>query len=398
MRRDIGNEVIAAIAVVSVLAFALIFGIVLSLTGAPQDGVETTEPVNMEGAETVVTDDAPTETRTLIVILPSPTPSATATVTDTPAPTRDFESEINAISTQVAAALTATVDEDPTNNSEPTATETATIPQRTRAATQILTSAPQAADTEVRITDVASATNTVFVTATPTNTNTVTTPALTEIARATHSQAARAVPAATSTAVMPAMLIGGATATLIPVTPMGSACSAPRGWITFAVPQNITLYTIARTVGSNVGELRLINCLGDFDNITPASLIYVPVRPVGMATGIPVQPTALTIDESACAVDSVTITEPVAYSEITGVFIVRGMATLGDFRSYRIEVRPAFSERYDFYLQRNEPGIVEGGELGIVNSDLYEDGLHYLRLVVRTGSRHQSCEIPVIFR
>src|SRR3954451_7852142 len=90
MRRDIGNEVIVAIAVVGVLAFALMFAIVLSLSNATPAGtvLEPTEtPTGLQIASVASASPTGAETANSASAVPTETPippTATNTPTNTP--------------------------------------------------------------------------------------------------------------------------------------------------------------------------------------------------------------------------------------------------------------------------------------------------------------------------
>ncbi len=115
MRRDIGNEVIVAIAVVGVLAFAITFAVILSLSGGT--GTDTTE------------------TATAILNENSAIPSvaqASSTLIDTPSTTASQTEPVHQVKITSTPTPTLTRTPRPTEP-EPTATLTPREPTRTLA-------------------------------------------------------------------------------------------------------------------------------------------------------------------------------------------------------------------------------------------------------------------------
>jgi hypothetical protein len=173
----------------------------------------------------------------------------------------------------------------------------------------------------------------------------------------------------------------------------------PSGWTTYIVQPGDTLFRIALAVGSTVGELRDANCLKNVDNIYAGSMLFVPRAPVR-----PVQPagtlsrTAVTAaTKQGCTFAGAQITVPAPMQVVTGVFTVFGTATVENFDYYRIEVRPNMADIYNFYDRIEMP--VTNNALAQINSDLFDDGLHWIRLTVvdNTGNFPDPCAIPVIF-
>ncbi|MBC7812289.1 MAG: hypothetical protein H7175_14130, partial [Burkholderiales bacterium] len=158
MQRDIGNEVIVAIIAVAVLAFALTFGVILSLTSPPQ-GETTLTPIASVGqtdgstmrspqSETAVlpsivsqmvgvaasataTPAHPTQTGTIVTFFPPVTvtvsnrvPSATPSVTPPLPATSTIAPSATKTATEaatiVAVAPTATLTLTPTRTESPT--------------------------------------------------------------------------------------------------------------------------------------------------------------------------------------------------------------------------------------------------------------------------------------
>ena len=178
-----------------------------------------------------------------------------------------------------------------------------------------------------------------------------------------------------------------------------TACVPPEGWVTYTVQGGDTLYAIAEAVGSSVEDLIAGNCLFEDQNITPGLRISVPNAPTApVMTSVPFFPTGTLLPAEACTVPGVRIIAPVSGDSVIGVFNLVGAATLPTGGTYRIDIRPDSSETFTAYSRSDEP--VVGGVLAQINSDLFDNGLHYIRLSVldANGSLTQSCAIPVIFR
>lgn len=160
-----------------------------------------------------------------------------------------------------------------------------------------------------------------------------------------------------------------------------------------------TLFAIALATNSTVEELRYVNCIENIDNITTGEVIFVPRSPVNPVATI--QPAALRegVVRIGCDDQRTQITSPIALQRLTGTFGVFGTAARDNFWYYKIEIRPDWASIYNFYLDSRTP--LTNGFLGAVNSDIFDDGLHWLRLsVVDTGAgipTGATCEIPVIF-
>lgn len=180
-------------------------------------------------------------------------------------------------------------------------------------------------------------------------------------------------------------------------------CSQPNGWTTYTVERGNTLFSIARAVESTVGELRTVNCVADVDNIDVGDVLYVPRAPQEpVRTGVPTVPDTETVAGLArmgCSSPASQITSPAAGARVSGVFTLSGTATIDNdnFQFYRIEIRPDFSDTYNFYARAEVP--VFNGSLGQVNAALFDAGLYWVRLTVvdKTGNYIEPCTVPLFF-
>jgi LysM repeat protein len=343
MQRDIRNEIWTAVLLVLILgAVALSAVLITSIddeaeaTGTPVDIISNVEDTTATASKT------PTTT-------PSQTPTPTPTVTDTPTQKPTAMPTATRRATRIPTVT-------PTDT--PTLTATTTASRRTPSPTQT----PRSKDT-------VTASVTPRTTAPPTRTTTT-----------TPSPSKTPIPLAAVT-----------------VEP----CSAPPEWAIYTVQPGNTLFSIARAVGSTVGELRTVNCIADADNIGVGDNLFVPRPPSGpVRTGIPQVPDATAIVNysfDGCTVPASVITGPAPGTRVSGLFTVTGTATIENFQYYRLEVRPDFTNIYNFY-SRSE-GKVANGVLGQINAELFDDGLYWVRLTVvdTTGNFIQPCAIPLIF-
>lgn len=457
MRRDLRGELLAALLLVLLLAVVGLSAFLLSLVssepdatgtvvagggtvtlGTPTALVDSTRVTATPLRQTSTSTPSATNTGTPIES-PSATNTETATATVTPSPT---ETETNTVTATEQATTTPTLTRTATATEEPTAvamvvTHTATVTRTaTRTATAVATETatdipiitatrpaapgaptatvigivtatraaplmPMSSATGVRI--VTSTTRPVMapVDSTATAVPTVTaTPRLTIIA----PQMATPIPIVTATrlaslAPPPSPMIGATVAAAHP--PVPAPCAIPPGWTTYTVQPGNTLYSIARAVGSTVGELREVNCIADASNIDVEQVLFVPRAPNGpVQTGVPRPPD---VDDmfgllpEGCTVPASSIVFPAPGERLNGVFPVFGTAALEDFQYYKLEVRPDFTNVYNFYGRADIP--VLNGPLGIINTDLFGDGVYWVRVVVvdKTGNFVEPCAIPVIF-
>jgi LysM repeat protein len=177
-------------------------------------------------------------------------------------------------------------------------------------------------------------------------------------------------------------------------------CSLPQGWTTYTVQPGDTLFRIALAVHSTVGELRNANCLQNVDNIIAGTNLFVPralVRPLQPVAPVNLSTIILVFAPQGCTNAGAQITAPIPGQFVTGVFTVFGTATVENFQYYRIEVRPDTTATYNFYDRIEVP--VVNNALAQINSDLFDDGLYWVRLTVvdNTGNFPEPCAIPLIF-
>lgn len=263
--------------------------------------------------------------------------------------------------------------------------------------------------------------DTATVSASPTQTATPTpqpptetiTPTFTELP--TETETATATPAilpseTTDPSPSPTRTVApSATPTVITLTPSETPiptalrCTRPNGWATYTVQPHDTLYAISRVVGSTVGELIDVNCIPDADTIDAGQVLFVPKAPIApVRTGVPNVPAAGSVVEflpDGCTDNRSRIVSPIANQRLTGIFNVRGTAFLPpeQFQYYKLEVRPSFTNIYNFYSQSQT--VVQDGILGQINPDLFDPGLYWVRVTVVdiTGNFIAPCSVPVIF-
>ena len=206
MQRDFGDELLIAVVAIGVIAFAVVFGIVLSLVGAPSpESVTLTPPTVIASGETATPSDVvPTAMTAVISATETPldnatsgltgvptasepateTPQAAASATDTAAATTestgtnapDVVATTSAPTEQSAIVQTSTPDDTPgvttSNTPRPTTTDTAEpTPANTDTPSATDTIMPTATDT-LEPTSTITAEPTTTETAAPSNTPT----------------------------------------------------------------------------------------------------------------------------------------------------------------------------------------------------------------------------------
>jgi LysM repeat protein len=177
-------------------------------------------------------------------------------------------------------------------------------------------------------------------------------------------------------------------------------CGRPDGWRAYIVQSGNTLYSIARSVGSTIAELRDVNCLTNASFLSIGQVLYVPQLPSEpILTAAPPGINQRVVQPIGCLDAGTIITSPIPLQRVTGTFTLFGSATIPDFAYYKLEIRPDSARLYHYYSDSTMP--VYTNILGTINSDLFEDGLHWIRLAVvnQTGGIAVTafCDIPVIF-
>lgn len=358
MRRDLGNEIIVAIAAVGVIAAAVVFGILLILPNSRPDPL----PTQTADVTRIAQADATATT-------PAPTPTLTAEPTDAP-PTR-----------------TPTVEASATAAYTPTPTKTAT--RRV------------SASATPRMTATHTATDVPTLTLTATRTPTL---------RAGITRIAIRTRTSTPTATLhPTVTAHRTTAPTAPpdsaspfpnVTPL-ALCAVPDDWQIYIVQSGDTLSRIARKVGSTVEALTAANCLVDANRIVTGDVLYVP-RGDASAPGTPAPAaTGVSLAYYGCAFGEISaITNLIPGQIVRGEITLEGTANLPrNFWFYRLELRPDYDDTF-IELERVEAAVIDG-TLGIIDTADYARGLYWVRLtVVDTNWRYppaNTCTIPVFF-
>ncbi|MFN8527114.1 MAG: LysM peptidoglycan-binding domain-containing protein [Anaerolineae bacterium] len=408
MRRDLGGELLVAVAVVAVLVFALIFGVVLSLSNrtspAADNGDVTLGAVsNTDGTAPPISH---TPTRTLL-ITPIDTRTPSPAVTRTAAPliatiaivTNASPTQVQAVDTIAnpsieAATITSTTAPATTQRVDAqTSTTPPTIPPSTPTATSTVTPTRT-----MTIADVTMASTTVTPTETPIPVQPSRTSAATSTTPVIVPSAAQTISVVTPTAAIAEMTLE--------VTPETTAeagvteCVPTTIGIDYTVTADTSLYAIARSVGTSVYALRRLNCLPINETISVGQMLRIPNAPqIPAATTIPLLlPSDQTYLAQGCSLQNALIVSPLPGETLSGLIDITGTADGERFTSYRIEIRPAARDIYDLYARSTEP--ISQGLLTLLNTNDYDQGLHYLRLSVLDVSEQvlQSCVIPVIFQ
>jgi hypothetical protein len=418
MQRNIRNEIMIAVGAVLIIAFGLVFAILLTGTGEQGDGTavvqvatitsQATEQVSVTSTEKVLTTETEEATEVLIevaTLLPTETvmpssPTDEPTFTPTTTPSDEPTDEPSA------------TEEEPTGTAEPSATRSL-IGRATRSA--VASDEPSATNTRrPTVTEEPSATNTRRPTATvePSATNTHR-PSSTQVPRATSTHSSMLPPSRTPT-VRPSSTPTSQNAMtgIIPTPPPSptlpplsqasrtpSSCRLPQGWTSYTVQAGNTLFAIALATNSSVDELRAANCIENIDNIHAGDIVFVPrapLRPVSTLVPSGIRDNLFAI---GCQNPNVLISNPITAQHLNGTFTVYGTVARSDFLYYKLEIRPDAASIYNFYMDSYNQ--VSNGVLGEINSELFGTGLHWLKLTMvdihSAIPADATCEIPVIF-
>jgi LysM repeat protein len=424
MQRNIRNEIMIAVGAVLIIAFGLVFAVLLTGTDEQGDATPTeTNAPSVTLAETERGNTSPSEEATEVVaqaaseipteteIAPSDTPEPTNTeipASDTPEPT----------DTEIPASNTPTLEPSDTDIPASNTPQYSPTPRLTGRATRAATATEEEA----------TATNTVPPTNTPSPTATKTPrPTNTQVPTATDTRRPTNTPSPSATNTRPPTITPSPTATLrpsatptsrnamtgiIPTPPPSptvlptnqpsrtpSNCQLPQGWTSYTVQAGNTLFAIALATNSTVAELRDANCIENIDNITTGDVIFVPRAPLRpVATFVP-SGIRDGLNPIGCQTSNVIITSPISAQHLNGTFAVYGSAARSDFLYYKLEIRPDGASIYNFYMDSYNQ--VNNGVLGEINSELFGTGLHWVKLTMvdihSTIPADATCEIPVIF-
>lgn len=398
MRRSIFNEMIVALVVVAVLGFAVAFGVLLS---DPQNEEES----NGTGtAVAEVTEAVGAESNVGVDVTQTP-PDVTPTVTPTPYTIPTLLADlVRGTSFATTVPPLETTPTSPTTTVAPSSTIVNVTPGNFSPTVEATTPSGAPSSTPTVVLETMTATRTASPTRTGTHTATATALPPTASPTLTTSPTLTPFPMETS-GILPTPTTTATSTLLSPptvppaLTTPDAACIPPLNWFTYVVQPGDTLFSIGLSVGSTVNELRTANCLPDVDRITVGDVLYVP-RPLNrpVQTAVPGGTTA-GLSPVGCTSPAVRIVSPGAGQRISGVFTVTGSATLPDFNYYKLEVRLDDATVYNFIAQFNTP--VTDGVLGQIDSNLFNPGVHWVRLTVvdNTGNvpPAATCVIPVIF-
>jgi hypothetical protein len=185
-------------------------------------------------------------------------------------------------------------------------------------------------------------------------------------------------------------------------------CVPPEGWVPYIVVQGETLNSVARRFGTTFSAMRDANCIANPDLLLWGLPVYVPGTSGAAApppsnsgnAGNPVDTSAIPANLFAqgCTDPSTVITSPGAGARLSSSFGVFGTAYLDGMNYYKLEIRPNFSETFNFIGQSGTG--VQNGQLASINPRNHGSGLFWLRLTVvdNTGNFPTPCTVPVVFQ
>ncbi|MCC7209746.1 MAG: LysM peptidoglycan-binding domain-containing protein [Anaerolineae bacterium] len=335
-RRDISNEIIVALIAIAMLALALTFGIVLTIsnrteTPAPPTGLAAANETQTQAVALLLTA-SPDVQATLAAARQTidaagtlgATASAMAEITASPTAQRGSPTPVPTVT--AAPLEPSATPSTPTESPTETASETPVPPSPTSAGVQVLitasttatpgrtvqASATRAVAQRASATTAPSRTRQPSATATPTASRTATrtaspTATPTHTPSATFTRTPTPTPTATATATRtptpshtpsntptrtPTLIptITTAVSALVPTptlfipTPLPGAlqtiqatpCVPRVGWQPYIIQQGDTLFSIARQAGISLAELQAASCIPDASRIVAGHIVLVP--------------------------------------------------------------------------------------------------------------------------
>ncbi|MCY4537011.1 MAG: hypothetical protein OXE52_02140 [Chloroflexi bacterium] len=179
------------------------------------------------------------------------------------------------------------------------------------------------------------------------------------------------------------------------------SCETAIDWVPYQVAAGDNLLAIAESIGTTIVEIQEGNCFEPIRGVLAGEILLLPAIPsFPPATAVPVFPDSLIPPRVfGCESESSRIDSPVAMQEIRGIIQVIGSVRLPENSEFRLDIRPAWSDKYSRYIE----GFVSVTDdvIGLINSEVFGIGLHRLRLSVvdehGAMSKGAICDVPVIF-
>ncbi len=344
MRRDLGNEIIVAIAAIGMLAVAIVFAIILSLS---RNAENAATPTVFTGTSIA----ANTAVETIVPSAPQNEDTATAT-------------EPTAAPTDVPA----------TNSPEPEDTSTAIPITKSAETSQHVTKSSQTpSSTKAVVTEIDTASPTKRATQQPAIATTIVpTDIPTETAAAQIAASNTPKPSATKTS-SPVPPTSTFTPTIHPSVTPEPPTNTPRPSATFTA-SSIQPSSTARPTHT----------------VIPAS--STPQPPMAST------PTSDDPEVEGCTDSGVQISNLAAGQKVKGIITLIGTAYNPNLLYYKIETRPDFSQFYTLY-NRYETVVIQN-ELGSIDTSIFSPGIYWIKLTVvnKDNTLAPACAIPVIFQ
>jgi hypothetical protein len=405
-RRDVGNEVIVALAAIGMLALALTFGVVLTLSRTVSNPTQTVTAVAVGG--TGLATLPATASATLPATLPATAQATNQTATTAPATSQAATHLATTVAGTTAATLLAT--ESATLASTSKGTELAIAPSVTASRTSTATNTQTASPTRTQTaTATRTLTNTPTSTSTPTSTPTITpseTPTDTDTPTPTETFTETPSNTPTDTATVTTTPTATLTKTLLPTFPLPGdptaqvvvpVCMPRAGWVTYIVHEGDTLFSISRQAGVSLAEIQKANCIVNPNTIYVGEVIVVPPgRFIGTSTPVGTVVNVNNGNAALCPNPNARITSPISGTSVSGVVALYGSANIPNFDYYVIEYKPDINSGWSSFGKNF--AAVNNGLLGRFdpNPSQLPLGGYSLRLSVVDGTlTATTCTIHV---
>ncbi len=444
-RRNLGGELLIALAAITALVLALVFGFVLTISQSvtptpsiiPATGLTGATLIAAQSTLTALASDGNTATVTpsttqVASVLATARATSVATQTATIPATRPPTDRPTAATTLAPSVVTARATEDQpatvavvaggstsirvsaateaaTDNATLPVTMPATIaatdtatnsptPRPTRTPTNTATPRPTKTRTPVP-TPTLRPTYTPLPTFTPLPTNTLI-PTYTPTASYTPSDTPTTTPTDTPTETLTPSDTPTDTATptdtptetwtplptifvptYIPTVFIPTECARRTNWVAYTVQPGDTLFSLSQRAGISLADLQAANCLANPSQIIAGQILVLP--PNGSLLPTPGLATGSPGDGNAytCFNPAARITAPAPGTPINGGFAIRGSANIPNFQFYKLEVRADAAQSYVTFFTSTKP-VTTDSELGTLNANAFPPGLYWIQLVV----------------
>lgn len=204
----------------------------------------------------------------------------------------------------------------------------------------------------------------------------------------------------TTTLYIPPLSADAAASLTAVALPTEINCATRMDWVPYIVQPGDTFTSIAQKGQISPTVLLLANCLSDNTPLVVGKVILVPPNSrIAPLTSTPLQaPLLAGVNAINCTDNRATILGPQPGSTVRGVVNVFGVASIPNFSFYKLEILtdPLSSKVWNV---GTSPIAIPSGQLGRVDTTLFEPGIYWLQLTVvdNTSNYPPPCAIRLSF-